>query len=141
MKATKTKSVTKAIKAKKPQRMHQKDPTRTKGILEGQKGPRMELPMDRLNEKELAVLKVFNCEGPVRGWYSIKTLAQWAFPVLTVKNAIKANSWVRNSLRRLVRGGWAEQPDKKKGFFRLTAKAHTRLSKQIEAGEKLSATA
>lgn len=122
-KAAPKKSTT--VEIQKPKML--KDPTKTKNVLEGQKATPLELPLDRMNEKERAVLNVFNPTGP-RGWYNITTLAQWAFPVENHKHAGRANSWVRNSLRRLVRGGWVEHPSKEhKGVFRLSQRAKKTL--------------
>lgn len=80
----------------------QKDPTKVKDVLYGQKGPALDLKYERLNKKELAILAAFTSFG-VSETYSITSLALKCFPDENVK---VANSWVRNCLRRLVRSAW-----------------------------------
>lgn len=66
----------------------------------GQSGPFIDLTGVRLNSKEEAVLKALREDlSPL----SLLALAMIAFPGEDIK---VANSWVRNSLRRLVRGRW-----------------------------------
>jgi hypothetical protein len=61
----------------------------------GQCGPALDLTVDELTDKEKAVMAVLGEEA-----VSIASLASAAFPQLS---PVQANSWVRNSLRRLVR--------------------------------------
>lgn len=108
-KATKAKKA-KAAKAKKP--------------VSGQSGPAIEsLPWSALNKKEKRVVGCFELEGEgeIR---TIESLAKEAFPHQPAK---KANSWVRNSLRRPVRANWLEKV--KPGEYRLTEAGRKRLAR------------
>lgn len=69
---------------------------------------------EKLNEKELAVLAAFNVAGP-RETRKIPDLAATCFPQCTEP---QANSWVRNSLRRLIRAKLIEKESR--GMFKLT---------------------
>jgi len=78
----------------------------------GQSGPSLDLTKDKLNDKEQRVVKVlFEDANPV----AINALATNCFSSQPAKTA---NSWVRNSLRRLARGKWTEKVGK--GTYRLT---------------------
>jgi hypothetical protein len=78
----------------------------------GQSGPPLKLTKEGLNDKELRVLTVLTADlNPL----AINALATTSFPEQTTA---KANSWVRNSLRRLVRGSWVEKVGK--GTYRPT---------------------
>lgn len=133
------KKMTRVTKAISKRLTSPKDPTKLKGVLEGQKGPTIDLPYDGLNEKERSVLRVFNPIGP-RGAVRIEELARYSFPALFVKDSGRANSWVRNSLRRLVRGNWIETAGaSERGKFRLTIRAKTFLAKIHAAPKKHSA--
>lgn len=78
----------------------------------GQSGPSVALKREKLNEKEIKVVGVLASDinpMPING------IAATAFPD---KDTKQSNSWVRNSLRRLVRGQWVEKMAK--GTYRLS---------------------
>lgn len=79
----------------------------------GQSGPPVDFGKKSLNQKETKVLSALNHgSGPRK----ISEIAD----IWKSQGLAKANSWVRNSLRRLVRGGLVEQTER--GTYRLTAK-------------------
>lgn len=81
----------------------------------GQSGPKIkDLQFADLNRKERLVMGCFSVSGE-REVRSIAELAALAFKSYPAK---KANSWTRNSLRRLVRGGLLEKPTP--GAYRLS---------------------
>lgn len=92
----------------------------------GQSGPTIEeLPWDSLNRKEKLLIGCFNLEGE-REVRSIGELAVAAFKT-KAKNLAQANSWARNSLRRLMRSGkWLEKVEP--GKYRLTPGGRKSLS-------------
>lgn len=92
----------------------------------GQSGPAIEaLPWDSLNRKEKLLIGCFNLEGE-REVRSIGELAVAAFKT-KAKNLAQANSWARNSLRRLIRSGkWLEKVEP--GKYRLTPGGRKSLS-------------
>lgn len=104
--AKKTASVPKtAKKAAKAPKKRSEVPT------SGQSGKPIDLGRDKLNGKELSVVSVLASDANA---IPINALAASCFPQET---ASKANSWVRNSLRRLVRGKWVEKVSR--GTYRL----------------------
>lgn len=52
-----------------------------------------------MNDKEIKTLKAFPMDEPI----SLSELAKKAFPSMGAKSTTKGNSWVRNSLRFLIR--------------------------------------
>ena len=85
----------------------------------GQSGPPLELSYSKLNEKEARLVSVLGAEvNPL----PLNALAATCWPdkASSTKDAERnqANSWVRNSLRRLVRGKWVEKVGK--GTYRLS---------------------
>jgi hypothetical protein len=83
--------------------------------ISGQSGPRIkELAWDDLNKKEKILLGCFELKGD-RETRTIEALAAEAFKTVSAK---KANSHVRNSLRRLIRGDLLEKPEP--GSYRLS---------------------
>lgn len=74
--------------------------------VSGQSAPPIEsLPFDALNKKEKKVVGCFVARS-AREVLTIEDLADGAFPSQPAK---RANSWVRNSLRRLIRARWLEK--------------------------------
>lgn len=72
----------------------------------GQSGPSVVLKKEKLNEKEIKIVEVLASDinpMPING------IAAVAFPLRDPK---QSNSWVRNSLRRLVRGQWVNKAAK-----------------------------
>ena len=73
----------------------------------GQSGPPLDLPPSKLNEKEKVVTAtLLKLDGDSS--MSLAELAEKCFP----DGDKKANSWVRNSLRRLVRAGYVAKIDR-----------------------------
>jgi hypothetical protein len=112
-KAPKTPKAPKAPKTHKgPKKARNAVPT------SGQSGPPLELAKAKLNDKEEKVVTVLLADvNPV----PINALATNCFSDQTSSTA---NSWVRNSLRRLVRAKWVEKVGK--GTYRLTDKGRER---------------
>lgn len=92
----------------------------------GQSGPAIEeLPWNALNKKEKLLVGAFDLEGD-REVRTIEQLAEQVFKG-KAKNLKQANSWTRNSLRRLMRSGkWLEKTEP--GKYRLTVGARKLLS-------------
>jgi hypothetical protein len=87
----------------------------------GQSGPAIILSVSDLNPKEKKVAETLNGD-PSRKPYLLSDLAVAVWPS---QPKVKANSWVRNSLRRLVRGGWVERAEK--GTYQITEKGQANL--------------
>ena len=119
--------VAKAPKAPKAPKAASKKP-RSETPTSGQSGPPLELVKGKLNKKEDRVVSVLlEDANPV----PINALATNCFSDQT---SSMANSWVRNSLRRLVRAKWVEKVGK--GTYRLTEKGRewaTGASAPVEA--------
>lgn len=105
--ATKSKKTKKATK-----KVAKKTATKSAEAASGQSGPSVKI--EAVNAKEGKVLSALNHGS---GQQKISEIAKGAF-----KGKVKsqANSWVRNSLRRLVRGGLVKQVSR--GTYALTAK-------------------
>lgn len=84
---------------------------------QGQNGPKGVFPWKVLNQKEKAVLRALNGTGKGRRKImSLEDLAEECF-MSEARDPEQANSWVRNSLRRLVRGEWVENMNP--GVYRI----------------------
>lgn len=71
-----------------------------KAPVSGQSGPALKLTYERLNSKEVKLLSWLSSrKGPTTS-HTIEALAAEVF---TAEKLSRANSWVRNCLRRLVR--------------------------------------
>ena len=90
------------------------------GATTGQSGPALTIGFEDLNAKERKVIGVFDLES--RAIVTIVAIAKHAWPTNTQG---KSNSWTRNSLRRLVRGGLVEKV--KRGLYRITVKGRNRV--------------
>lgn len=90
----------------------------------GLKGPPVDLPVEKMNADEIATVRAFVALGG--GPLLLKDLAGAAFPVL---KGVKGNSKVRNALRRVVRGQWAEQVSR--GTYKLTKSGKLRTKKAV----------
>lgn len=85
----------------------------------GQSGPPLTLFKEKLNPKELQVATFLAADiNPI----PINALASAVFPT---EKPGTSNSWVRNSLRRLVRGHWVDKVGK--GTYRLSEAARSWL--------------
>lgn len=73
-----------------------------------------------LNEKEVLVLRVLAAGGP----RTIRETAEEAFPGAEES---KASSWVRNSLRKLVRGNLVDKPQR--GVYTITGNGQSYVSR------------
>lgn len=91
----------------------------------GQSAPTKELSVDGLNAKEAKVFAALNGEGAgVRAILTITELAESCFKSQGKK---RSNSWVRNSLRRLVQGGLAEKVER--GKYRVSEAGRKKLAR------------
>jgi outer membrane biosynthesis protein TonB len=125
-KAVKKVAAAKKTKAKK---VAQAKPARKKAAqpTSGQSGPPVDLAKDKLNSKESRVVAVLAGDAnPV----PINALATNCF---ADQASSKANSWVRNSLRRLVRGKWVDKVGK--GTYRLSNTGRALLESQAAAAQ------
>ena len=78
-----------------------------------------DISVDVLNDKEKLVLIILSGNDAM---LDLKTLSAKCFPDIP---RTKSNSWVRNSLRRLVLGGLVERINR--GAFKLTENGRARL--------------
>jgi len=85
----------------------------------GQDAGELDLPRDCLNAKEVKVLEAL---ASVRGSMTLAELAKAAFPRLA---KARGNSWVRNSLRRLVRAAWVVKVEP--GVYKVSPKGRSGL--------------
>jgi hypothetical protein len=115
-KPTKTAKKTKTVKAVAPV---EAAPAKTVEYHGGQNGTELTLKADDLNPNEKKVIGAFNKDG-VRESKTLAAIAASAYP--TRKRA-QANSWVRNSLRRLVRAKLVERTAR--GTYCLTKKGRS----------------
>lgn len=108
-----------------------------KVVEQGQMAEELTVPFDKLNQHEQAIVNVLNVKGR---------------PEMTIKELMEANNWhkqlgkakgnsrVRNSLRRLVRGGWVMHPeDIGDGRYFLTKTGADRLRRFKGKGTKKAA--
>ena len=108
--------------AKKPAKKPTRKPTNKKPNT-GQSGPAVEVPYEELNSKEQKVLRTLNGKG--KGTREIVKIADLISAFGNKPAKKKRNSWVRNSLRRLVCGTWVEKVDR--GEYRISEKGRKRL--------------
>lgn len=95
----------------------------------GQSGPPLEdLGFDALNSKEEKVLNAL--AGTNQGERKVRPLSELAEDCFSSQGKKKGNSWARNALRRLVRGGWVEKAEA--GMYRVTEKGRKRLQRVEE---------
>ncbi len=100
-----------------------------KGIqpTSGQSGPKLELEISDLNPKERKLLLVLNGEGSgKRPDLSIVDLAEACWKH---KSKAHANSWTRNSLRRLVRSGMIDKQER--GLYRISEASRKAIAKSV----------
>jgi hypothetical protein len=86
----------------------------------GQSGPPLELSPAKINGKEKAVLAALSKLTESESM-SLAELADKCFP----GEDKKSNSWVRNSMRRLVRAGYVAKVDR--GTYQMSADGRKRL--------------
>lgn len=128
---TSTESVAAAPKAKREKK--EKAPKKERKVRAkkegetlpgGQGGAPIELVKSKLNDKELRVSAVlYNSLSPT----PLNALSAESFPTESAK---QANSWVRNSLRRLARGRWIDKVGP--GTYRLSDHGRTRYDAVTE---------
>lgn len=91
----------------------------------GQSGSPIDLVKAKLNDKETKVVSILDGDAnPV----ALNVLAAAAF---AGQATAQANSWTRNSLRRLVRGKWVQKVGK--GTYRMTDLGHSRFNEKASA--------
>lgn len=120
---TSTETVAPAKKARKPRKKAEpKKPTWAS--LVGQDGPAIEVAYADLNPKEKRVVAALAAQEGRKPL----TLSELADASFSKGAKAKRNSWVRNCMRRLTRGGWAEHAEEKgDGTYRLTKNGKDRL--------------
>lgn len=101
LKKTKAKATKKSKPVAKKASSEKKDAS---VFMSGQSGPKIKLEESKLTEKEAKVLAVVR--GTKGSHAELKNLGDLSFPGL---EKTQANSWVRNSLRRLVRGSFVKK--------------------------------
>lgn len=122
---TKRKSTAKKKTAvKKPKAKAKKTTSKTKPSS-GQSGPAMDLPFEKISDKERKVLDFLNGSGS--GQRPIMTITQMAEGCFKSLGAKKSNSWVRNCLRRLVRSGNVEKVER--GQYRISDAGRKKLAR------------
>lgn len=102
-----------------------KKDTEKKIPTSGQSGPSVELSADRLNSKESKVFAALN--DPGSGVRAILTITELAGACFKSRGKRQANSWTRNSLRRLVQAGLAEKVDR--GKYRVSDSGRKKLAR------------
>lgn len=91
----------------------------------GQSGPPIKLEFEKLNDKERKIVEYLDGAGTgPRSIITIPRLAAVCFKAEADSEA-QAASWVRNSLRRLVRGEWVEKFVR--GSYRISQKGRMKL--------------
>lgn len=107
---------------------------------QGQSGPPLELPWKALNPKERDVLRALNGTGRgPRRKMTLEELAEECF-AKDASTPEQANSWVRNSMRRLVRGSWVDKVEP--GVYRISTKQRPKVKlRRGQAGAKAAARA
>ena len=95
----------------------------------GQSGPAMKKELADLNPKEVRVLNFANGEGSgKRAELSISDIAEGCWKS---KSKAQSNSWVRNSLRRLVRSKLIEKLER--GRYRISEAARKQIGAKLDA--------
>jgi hypothetical protein len=95
----------------------------------GQGGPSLDLPIEKVSAKERRVLE--SLDGSGTGTRVIWTIVELAADCWKSKSKKQANSWVRNSLRRLVRAGIVEKVER--GQFRISDAGRKKLARAAKA--------
>ncbi len=125
----KTKSTTKKAKLKVVK------PVKKTGY--GQNGSKLDLDLSDLNTKERRLLGAFSPTGP-RGEYTIEHLSMvFGQKPVKAKTIAQAQSWVRNSLRRLVRAKLVEHVSD--GTYRVSLAARSMIKKGPQKAERRAA--
>ena len=88
----------------------------------GQSAPEREMPWDALNGDEQEIVKLLNGKGGARAVRTISYLAEG----LDDDDA-PTKLRIRNALRRVVTGGWAEAVER--GTYRVTERGRKRLER------------
>jgi len=91
----------------------------------GQSAPSIELSTDGLNTKEDKVFAALN--GPGSGVRTILTIAELSETCFKSRGRRQANSWTRNSLRRLVQAGLVEKVAR--GKYRVSEAGRKKLAR------------
>lgn len=95
----------------------------------GQSAPEREMPYDDLNSDEKLVVAALDDDGEgVRQAMPVSDLALRVIENDHNENGTRAKLRVRNSMRRLVTGGWVERADR--GRYRVTERGRKRLKRK-----------
>lgn len=91
----------------------------------GQSGPPIKLEWNKLNAKERKIVEFLDGDGA--GTRTIVTIPELSAECFfgEAETQAQANSWTRNSLRRLVRAGWVEKFIR--GSYRIGVVGRTKL--------------
>lgn len=95
----------------------------------GQSGPSLDLPVEKISAKEMKIVEVLDGEGA--GTREIWTIDELAEECFKSKSKKQGNSWVRNSLRRLVRGNVVEKVER--GQYRISDSGRKKLARSEAA--------
>jgi hypothetical protein len=91
----------------------------------GQNGPSVKLALTDLNDKEKKILK--SLAGITEQQIEPKPITEIASVAFPDADSIRANSWTRNSLRRLIRGKLVDKVER--GMYRISQKGWTSVFK------------
>jgi len=91
----------------------------------GQSGPPIELSVEGLNTKEAKIFSALNGSGS--GVRTIMTITELAAECFKSRGKKQANSWTRNSLRRLVQSGLVEKVER--GKYRVSDAGRKKLAR------------
>lgn len=95
----------------------------------GQSGPSLDLPVEKISAKEMRVVELLNGSGS--GTRTIYTIEEMAGACWKSKSKKQSNSWVRNSLRRLIRSGVVEKVER--GKYRISDAGRKKLARSEAA--------
>ena len=115
-----------APRKKKGATAAKKTPKKTQAApVSGQSGPPIELSVEGLNSKEGKVFAALN--GPGSGVRTVLTITELSETCFKSRGKKQANSWTRNSLRRLVQAGLVEKVDR--GRYRVSDAGRKKLAR------------
>ena len=117
--AKKRRPKAKATSNKKAKAQEKRTPT------SGQSGPPIELSVEGLNTKEAKIFSALNGSGS--GVRTIMTITELATECFKSRGKKQANSWTRNSLRRLVQSGLVEKVER--GKYRVSDAGRKKLAR------------
>ena len=93
--------------------------------ISGQSAPSREIPFENLSPRELKLLTTLNGTGTgARKTFAISVLAMECFGG-EADSEQQANSWTRNTLRRLFIGGWVDKLAR--GQYKISVKTRKKI--------------